>query len=381
MWKGALKNCRHPLFVSDLLSSLYLDNECGMALPKLPNFSLPVRKKTQTVAIDLGLRSTKAVFLQRKGDVLQFSDYAVVHAPQYTEGFLTDTLADHLKEVAQSLVSRIKTLTVAPGLDEVFIKPAELPSIPVKDLRTMLKYNSKVHLQQELKGYTFDCHILPRAEGQDAVGKKSRVLVAAAKEEFVNNIFDACKSAGFHLDCVFPSLLGPINAFEKSMPEVFNSDVVALVDLGYKSSTILLLNRGEMSMSRTVTIGGQQITRELADTMQCPEEEAESLKIGMMEEVQTFLYPLLSPLGRELRASVDYFEHSNDTTVSKVYFTGAAAASSYFIETLQTELMIPCEAWNPVNGLEHNLPPEKMGDIEAVGPQLSVAVGAALGGF
>ena len=134
-------------------------------------------------------------------------------------------------------------------------------------------------------------------------------------------------------------------------------------------------------MNRTVSIGGQQITKELADAMGCPEEEAEGLKVGMMEEVQSFLYPLLSPLGRELRASVDYFEHSNDTTVSKVYFAGAAAASSYFIETLQTELMIPCEAWNPINKLEQNLPPEKMGDLEAVAPQLSVAVGAALADF
>ncbi len=58
---------------------------------------------------------------------------------------------------------------------------------------------------------------------------------------------------------------------------------------------------------------------------------------------------LLAPLGRELRASVDFFEHQQDKPVTQVFVSGGSARSDYIIQILQTELMVPCASWNPTN--------------------------------
>ena len=93
------------------------------------------------------------------------------------------------------------------------------------------------------------------------------------------------------------------------------------------------------------------------------------------------LDPLLSPLGRELRASIDFFENQQDKTVTQVFLSGGPARSDFIVQALQTELMAPCKSWNPARFLEMALPPEKLGEIEQASPQLTVAIGAAATAF
>jgi Tfp pilus assembly PilM family ATPase len=101
----------------------------------------------------------------------------------------------------------------------------------------------------------------------------------------------------------------------------------------------------------------------------------------MPSEVQSNLEPLINPLGRELRASIDFFEHQHDLTTSQVFISGGSARSDIIIQALQTELMVPCKSWNPARFLQLGLPPEKMGEIEQLSPQLAVAIGAAISAF
>ena len=71
----------------------------------------------------------------------------------------------------------------------------------------------------------------------------------------------------------------------------------------------------------------------------------------------------------------------NDKTVGSVFISGGSARSDFVIQTLQNELMVPCKTWNPSGFLELTLGPEKIGEIEQVAPQLTVAIGAGLSGL
>jgi Tfp pilus assembly PilM family ATPase len=166
-----------------------------------------------------------------------------------------------------------------------------------------------------------------------------------------------------------------VNAFELVDPGAFSSSVIALVEIGFKNSTIIILSAGEILLNRVVAIGGDQFTQGLADQLGTSYQEAENIKVGMAAEVQQNLEPLIQPLGRELRASIDFFEHQQDKTV------GGSARSEFIVQSLQNELMVPCEAWSPLKFLELALPPEKMGDIDQIAPQLTVAVGTGAASF
>ncbi|MBC8002325.1 MAG: pilus assembly protein PilM, partial [Opitutaceae bacterium] len=84
------------------------------------------------------------------------------------------------------------------------------------------------------------------------------------------------------------------------------------------------------------------------------------------------------PLGRELRASIDFFEHQQDRAVSQVFVSGGSAKSELLLQMLHQELMVECRPWNPAKSLQMAAPPNQAGEIEQVAPQLAVAIGTAL---
>lgn len=337
------------------------------------------------LAVDLGSRTTKAIHLQSRGDGLALMRYAVLDAPVFEKAPSVELLADHLKSVAAALNAKTKLISLSIGVNDAVIRSVELPQLPVGDLRQILKNNPRAYLQQDLPNHVFDCYVVPSrqpAKPTDkfrpgTVGAKQKVLVAGAKSQVVFGLQTAAKNAGLVPDSVVPSLIGPVNAFEVAMPEVFAKEVVALVDIGFKNSTICLLQEGELILSRVVGIGGDKLTEGLAEALGTSYAEAEGIKIGMPQEVQSSLELLVSPLGRELRALIDFFEHQQDRQVGQVFVCGGTARSDCILQILQTELMVECKRWNPVASLQLALAPEQVAEIEQVAPQLAVAVGCA----
>ena len=337
-------------------------------------------KRDQIVAIDLGSRVTKAVHLRRNGAKFDLLRYVIqdVTTP--------DLLAEHLKTVTQSLDAKTKFVTLVIGMGDSVLRNIELPPLPVSEMRLMLKLNTKTYFQQELPDHSFDCHIMAptivaQQPGTPIVPQKYKVWVGGAKNQLVLDLQKATRSVGLIPDQVTLSALGPVNAFENAHSETFAKDTVALVDIGFKNTTISILTQGQLTLSRVVPIGGDKITTGLSELLGISYIEAEGIKIGMPGEVQSNLQTLLAPLGRELRASIDFFEHQFEKSVSHVYLSGGGARSEVLIHALQTDLMLPCTNWDPTATLNNALPPQQASEVKQVAAQLTVALGAALSSF
>ena len=363
------------------------------------------KKRNQMMAVDLGTRTTKAVLMERRGEVLALSRYALVDAPIYEKKLSVELLSEHLRHVAVALGSTTKFVTLAVGLDDAIVRQVELPQIPVGEMRQVLKNNTKGYLQQDLPNHVFDCYIFPPkttsmpgkpADPAKPIGvPKLKVLVAGAKQQLLDDYQMAVKNAGLTADCIVPGMVGPMNTFEMAMPQEFANDSVALVDIGFKHSSICVLDHGELVLIRVVNIGGDKLTAGLAEAMGVTYAEAEGIKLGIvpknrsepngevaaLETQVTALDAQVAPLGRELRASLDFFEHQQDRPVSQIYVSGAEAKSEMFLEMLRTEMVAECKTWNPATFLQLALPGQQAVEIEHVGPQLSVAIGAALAAF
>jgi type IV pilus assembly protein PilM len=295
-----------------------------------------------------------------------------------------------LKNVMRALGTKTKQVTLALSDSETVFRHVEAPLMPVADLRRMLKFNSKSYLQQELNDFVFDCHyVLPSAQAAKAAdgtkfvasAQKHKVAVGGVRRQLIEDVQAAFKAAGLVPDMVVPGVIGPVNAFEMAEPESFAKEVVALVELGFKNTTITILNSGEIMLNRVVAIGGDRLTSGLAESLNISYQEAENIKVGMANEVAQNLEPLIHPLGRELRASIDYFENHHDKAISKVFLSGGSACGELIVQALQTELMVTCQVWSPTKFMQLMVPPEKANEIEQMGPKLTVAVGAAAASF
>jgi type IV pilus assembly protein PilM len=357
-----------------------------LGLPFLNNIAK--KKRNQMISVDLGSRSTKAVLLERRGEVFALTRYALLDAPIFEKTLSRELLAEHLKAVYEALEAKTKVVTLAIGVNDAIVRPVELPQIPVDEMRLVLKNNPKGYLQQDLPNRVFDCYIIPPKSspkpaeaGKTPVIPKLKVLVAGAKKELVEDFQTAIRDAGLVADHIVPGLIGPVNTFEMAMPEAFANNTVALVDIGFKNSSICILQQGELVLSRVVGLGGDKLTAGLAETMNISYAEAEGIKIGMAPEIQSTLETQVLPLGRELRASLDFFEHQQDRPVSQVYVSGGSARSELILQMLHSELVVDCKAWDPTVFLQLALPGQQAVEIEHVAPQLTVAIGAAMAAF
>src|SRR6266536_4222549 len=166
----------------------------------LPFLSRQAKRLEQIISIDLGARTTKAVHLQRKSEGLNFLSYVLQDAPAYEKGLSPQLLGEHLGAVSQALGGRTKQVVLAVGAGDSLVRHAELPMLPVGDMRIMLKFNSKNYLQQDLPDHVFDCFIIPpRASAKQEplkAGQKCTVLVGAARRQLIEDLQAAAKAAG-----------------------------------------------------------------------------------------------------------------------------------------------------------------------------------------
>lgn len=338
------------------------------------------------IAVDLGSRTTKAAVLERRGEILALTRYTLLDAPLFEKKMSVELLAEHLRSVAEALGNPCKYLILAVSLDDALVRQIELPQIPVDEMRRVLKVNHKNYLQQDLPNHVFDCYVIPprMTPGEKPVVSgvpKMKVVAAAARQQLIDDFMRAAQSAGLTPECMVPGVIGPLNAFEQAQPDVYAKETVALVDIGFKHTSVCVVDRGEMALTRVVNIGGDQLTIGLAETMGISYAEAEGIKVGMAPEVEGPLQMQVIPLGRELRASLDFFEHQQDRPVSQVYVSGASARSEMVLQILHSELLLECKPWNPTGFLQLALSGQQAVEIEHIGSQLTVAVGAALAAF
>ena len=353
-----------------------------MALPFIKKDSR--KKRDQMLAVDLGARSTKAVLLQRRGNGFVLNNYAILDTPIFEKNISEDLLTEHLCAIVQTMQVKGKPVALTVGVEDALVRQVEMPTMPPEDIRLILKNNPRVYLQQDLTGYVFDSYS-GNANGSQknaAAAKdaqtKSTVLVAGVKSQIIANYVGAAKKAGLIPDHIIPSILGPVNAFELAMPEIFSGQTAALVDIGFRSSSISILQEGQLVLNRVVSIGGDRLTSGLSEAMNIAYAEAEGIKVGMPTEVEAQLEVLISPLARELRASIDFFEHQHERTLSEIYVSGRSSRSDFIVQALRREIGIELKTWNPLAGIQLALSPAQSAEIEQVAPLLSVAVGAAL---
>jgi len=99
----------------------------------------------------------------------------------------------------------------------------------------------------------------------------------------------------------------------------------------------------------------------------------------LTEAIQTKLQNLIIQLVKEMDASIGFFVSQQEVTVNQAYVSGGSARSQFIVQTLEVELGLPCETWNPTRSLTMELPPKQRQEIEYDAIQLAVAIGAGYG--
>src|ERR1700683_1128290 len=93
------------------------------------------KKRDKMIVVDLGSRTTKAILLERRGEILALTRYALLDAPIFDKTLSVDLLSDHLRSVSEVLGDTTKAVTLAIGLDDAIVRQVDLPQMPLDQMR------------------------------------------------------------------------------------------------------------------------------------------------------------------------------------------------------------------------------------------------------
>ncbi len=345
------------------------------------------KRGNSVIGLDLGKQSFKGVLLHRKGESRYvLTSYASREVPE--EMATADDLAHQLKLLLKDL-GTAKGCAIAVSDPGSLLRIIEQPETPIDLLRNALRLNGLAVLNQECKDFVLDCapvsvnglngHLAGAGGPTEATSivARKKYLVGGMLRPTVKQISEAMSKTRVTADILQLAPICSFNAFELAYPEIFANHTFLLLDMGHLQSTVLIGNKKELVLIRSVDYGGKALTEAITADGALDTSAARV----MMNEGDPGMAEIcrisLNRLATEVRNSIGFFEGQHEESIHRIFVSGGLARTETVLQTLSDELGLPCEIWDPLETCEVALPAAKRQDLPNEFVSLNVACGAA----
>jgi Tfp pilus assembly PilM family ATPase len=370
------------------------------------------RKSDLALGIDIGASQIKAALIRRQRDTFELLEYAVHALPATSaKAYRGPEFVAELQKTVDTLKTSERRAYVTISCSSAMVCQAEFPPVPIEEIKSALKLNSAGYLRRDFSSYYLDAFVLrkgsqePKAKTKGAAkpveaaktndatntkdkenkpkdndkgGVKTIILVGGANKEEVDACREALTAAKIKPQVIELAAVSVINAFHIGHPEI-KDEVVVLVDIGARMTSVNFLQGGLPLITRIMHFGGVQVSEYIGQVLMLKPHEAEEEKRKMSPPVQELVKTAISPLAREIRSSIDFFERQNDLHVQRIYACGGSASSPQVLNILGETVGTPVECWNAVESLDVSQFNGGTRRVLSMGPTLAAVVGVAAG--
>ena len=367
-------------------------------LPR-PSVFLPGTQAATIVGLDIGTAWTKVVQVGVSRGGIEIMNLGLCPTPEgaLSEGGIADpiTLGEAIKDLLSGRNIIQKNVVSALGGQGVIIRHVQFPVMSPDELREVLRWEAEHHIPIPPADAVVDFTVMP---GQaDARGNQQmRVMLVGAQKRVVEAQVEALRQAKLvprGIDAEALACYRVVRAAGHFVDDPLRY-AQAIIDLGHSSTKVGIYLKGALEMSRTLGVGGRTFTTVLAQRLQVPEVEAETLKrqYGVHPEggrVVQSLTPTLQDLMFEIRRSFHFFASRHfGQSVRHVYLIGggarmpgiAAALSRYLNAALGERAPegagTRVQIIDPLSAVA--LSPRLSREANLVGPEFVTALGLAL---
>ena len=361
-------------------------------------------KRDVALGIDRGASQIKAAVVRRQKDKLELVEYAVRPLPPgLAKAYKGPEFAAELQQLVDGLKTSERHAFVTISCSSAMVCQAEFPPVPLAEIKSALKLNSAGYLRRDFSAYYLDVFELKKGT-EETKGKakskdknsdpakdsaktngtantkdsaKSSVLVGGATKEEVDACRDALVAAKIKPEVIELTAISVINAFQVGHPQGKN-EVVVLIDIGARMTSINFLFEGMPLITRIMHFGGAQLSDYISQVLVLKPDEAEEEKRKMSGPIQELVKTAISPLAREIRSSIDFFERQHDLHVSQIYACGGSASSPQILAILGEAVGTHVECWNLIESLDVSHFNGETQRVLALGPSLAAVVGAVI---
>ncbi|WFB37620.1 pilus assembly protein PilM [Kiritimatiellota bacterium B12222] len=260
-----------------------------------------------------------------------------------------------LQELMRELQIKPGPVSLSLSGMHVFSRYVKLPPVSGDKVSQVVEYEAKQNIPN-LDEVVWDRQILKGKDGD------MDVLLAAVKQQVVEDLAETIHSCGLETDLVDVSVASIYNAYRNCFPS--QEGCTMILDMGAKTTSVIF-TEGDQVWSRSFPVSGNSISQSIANDFKLEFGEAEQLKeqVSMValggayepledpqaDQVSKCIRGSMTRLHSEINRSINtYRSQQHGSAPDRVLLTGGSVVMSYFDMFLNEKLDIPVEYFNPL---------------------------------
>lgn len=326
------------------------------------------------LGIDIGTSTIKIVQLKKEDDQFLLETYGMVNAASRVMAKLDADVIGQTAEVLKTLLdkSQISTKKVVASLPNsiVFVSVIDMPPLSDKELKSAIEWEARRYVPLPLEEVTLSWSVM--REGAEEA--KIKVLITAVPTTVIENYSRMFSLAGLEPEALEIEALALIRSLAGSRQDAF-----IIVDIGARNTSLNLVDKGFLRISKNLPVGGDTITSGIAQSLHISDSRAEQFKMdlglsGDLQQIPQVMKSSMDTIKNETGQLVKIYE-AGGGTINEIIFSGSGAylpgLAPYFSELgIKTSLGDPFKFIRYDQRLKNSLSRVSLG--------LSIALGLAM---
>lgn len=354
------------------------------------------KKPKSKIGIDIGTSSIKIVQLKKEEDKFRLETYGELSFLGYLErtkdSFQTSPLKtieaitrEMLKVLLEKAEVSSRRAVLAVPVFSSFTSVIELPDMTDKELARAVQFEARKYVPVALSEVTLDWKIIDSGIIKDGASNKpfkgKRILLIAVPSEVVNKYISIADALDLKIDALELESSSSARSLVAD-----NKSSVCLLDIGARATSFTIVDKGMVQMSHSIDVAGGEMTKILARAMDVGVARAEDFKTtyGMnhkedkesRRELREILQTTVDKILNESERMIHSYEAKTNRKIEKLILNGGSARLSGFGEYIEQGLNIKAVVADPWPKIIYPVGLQPV--LKRIGPQFSVAVGAAM---
>ena len=341
-------------------------------------------KAENLIGLDIGSHSVKLMQANTGNITPRLMSMGVAPLPReaFIEGRLAkpELVADAIRLLANHLKIKRRPVAVSISGYDVMIKKIELPTMTENELVERMHSELGQYIPYNIDEVDVDYQVIDVSKNRPNF---MDVLLVAAKKESIADFNNLLKLSGFDPFVVDVDFFALSNSFEVTYG--FGDERVALLDIGANKSIMNIAYKGLPVFTRSISIGGNQLTDAIKEFFNISFEEAESVKLGEsvgkypIRDLEEIFVSTITGWVAECRRALDFYDHNYpEEKISAIYLSGGSCRIPGLDKVLRENMEIPVEIFNPISRVQYEVKQFDPAYVDYIGPQMAISLGLAL---
>lgn len=336
------------------------------------------------LGLDIGSQTIKAVQLSREKNSNQVMAAGYIPTPAKAASLSSSKLSNDEQIVADSINRlvhdmKISTADVSASLPSanVITRVLELPVMSDSELASSIQWEAEQYIPLPLSKVKIDYSVISRSEESS----KMKILLIAAPIDLIEKYMRVITLAGLQPVSLETEILAAARSITTSFPLLSQALVLSF---GATTCEIALLHEQILVYTKSVPIGGNTLTRAVAEELGFELAQAEEYKktYGLEEDklegkIGKSIAPFFATLYSEIEKNITYFkEQYPKEEITNLTICGGSAKLPGLVLTLTKNLGLDTQISNPFINLA--VDPAILPSLSPDAPMYTQAVGLAL---